>query len=106
MDPTQVTELALRLGWLERLELAQRLLLSLHPREEDSRRPVVKLDQHSQSSGAAAGSRSSIKLPNPIPYLEQPTQSSESLETESIQLDSIAISFRKLRDALESSLEP
>ena len=96
MDPSQVTELALRLGWLERLELAQRLLSSLHPQAEDSLQPVAKREQPPESSDTAPVIRQSIRLPNPIPHLE----------AERAQLDSIANSFRKLRDALESSLEP
>ena len=88
-----MTELALRLGWLERLELAQRLLSSLHPQAEESPQQAVKLQPIAET---APSSRQSIKLPNPIPHLE----------AERLQLDSIAISFRKLRDALESSLEP
>lgn len=78
-----MTDFALRLSWTERLQLAQRLLDSLHPREEASQ-PFEKPD-----------TRTSIKLPNPLP----------NLEAESIKLESISVSFRKLRDALESSLE-
>lgn len=88
MDPSQVTELALRLGWLERLELAQRLLSSLHPQAEESSPLVEK-----------PGYRQSIKLPDPVPQLVQPPQA------KSVKLDSVATSFQKLRDALESSLE-
>ncbi|MCA9779023.1 MAG: hypothetical protein KC800_19980 [Candidatus Eremiobacteraeota bacterium] len=79
-----MTDFALRLSWTERLQLAQRLLVSLHPLKEEAPQTVEKPD-----------TRTSIKLPNPLP----------NLEAESIKLESISISFRKLRDALESSLE-
>ena len=81
MDVPQITELALQLEWTERLNLAQRLLESLHPE--------VKAEPAGKPKGT------SIQLPNPIPQFE----------AKAIKLESVAVSFRKLRDALESNLE-
>jgi hypothetical protein len=81
VDAPQVTEFALQLDWTERLKLAQRLLESLHPQ--------IGADT------VSASTRTSIQLPDPIP----------EFEAEPIKLESISVSFRKLRDALESNLE-
>jgi hypothetical protein len=81
VDASQVSELALKLNWTERLELAQRLLESLHPQ--------------TKASAPAENPRKSIQLPNPTP----------SFEAKAIKLESVSVSFQRLRDALESNLE-
>lgn len=76
-----MTELALQLDWTERLNLAQRLLESLHPAAPQ--KPTKETP------------KTSIQLPHPVP----------NLEPRSIKLESVSVSFRRLRDALESNLE-
>lgn len=87
VNATDVTELALQLSWTERLTLAQALLGSLHP---PAAAPAPAL------ASQADPPVKSLALPTPIP----------GMQARKLQLEGVSESFRKLRDALESNVEP